>query len=925
MTDLNLNKDLNENKKIKFSPYLLFAFAVPALLFLIIYLLRSVYPLGEESVLVLDLNAQYVYFFEELRDILHGDGSLLYSWQRAMGGEFMGMFAYYVASPFNLLIALFPEKAITEALLVIFILKAGLSGFNFAVYLHFSGRAKNKFATVIFSTMYALMAYALVNGHNTMWIDALLFLPVLILGLESLINKRKYILYTIILAITVFANFYIGYMVCIFIVLYSFFYYFAYGYSDEYNETGESYHFIKSFLRILLFSLIAIAMAAVIIFTVYYSLKFGKNDFSDPKYDLNTKFNFFELFAKMLPNSYDTVRPKGLPFIYCGVLTLILLPIYFVTKKITPREKIWSGLILSALLFSFSGSTLDIFWHGLQNPNWLNYRYSFMLCFLMVTFAHKAFCFIKDIKFNHVVAVCFALIFIIISVQNQEYEYIDGILCIWLSLILVGVYLLTLYFHHKERGANFTALILAIIVSTELLINGYLNLDSLDRDVVFSSRTSYREFIDKVDPLVDYIHNKDDSFYRMEKTTHRKTNDNMTLDINGLSSSTSTLNASIIKLLNQFGYSSKSHWSKYLGGTPVSDSLLGIKYIIDTNSNSELYEEIYTTDNHRIYQNPYAMSIAFAVSTQLEGVDFNFYDNPFELLNEIVTAMLDEPETVMLFKPIENVTERTENANLEFATHDYMKYTPQNSASPASVGYSFTAGTTDEIFFFYPSEYPRKVNLSLNNRDWGTFFDNETDRIVSLGNFEADETIKFMATLKDENLYILREQSFFWYLDSEVFKDVFARLNENSFVIDEYTDTYFKGKITVDQKEELLFTSIPYDEGWHVICDGKELPLTMTGNSLLAAEIPQGDHVLELKYLPDCFVQGSVISCMGILLFAFIIILDLSIKNSRKKKEARVKESIDEFYQNFDFPELENTPEKPEKAIENTENEADPE
>lgn len=918
MTDLNLSTEIKQDKKIRFSPYLLLAFAVPALLFLIIYLLRDVYPLGEESVLVLDLNAQYVYFFEELRDILHGDGSLLYSWQRAMGGEFMGMFAYYVASPFNLLIAFFPEKSITEALLTIFILKAGLSGFNFAVYLHYSGRAKNKFATVIFSTIYALTAYAVVNGHNTMWIDALLFLPILILGLESLINKKKYILYTIILAITVMSNFYIGYMVCIFIVLYSFFYYFAYGYSDEYNETGESYHFIKSFLRILLFSLIAIAMAAVIIFTVYYSLKFGKNDFSDPKYDLNTKFNFFELFAKMLPNSYDTVRPSGLPFIYCGVLTLILLPIYFITKKISPREKIWSALILSALLFSFSGSTIDIFWHGLQNPNWLNYRYSFMLCFLMVTFAHKAFCFIKEIKFNHVVAVCLALIFIIVSVQNQEYEYIDGILCIWLSLILAGVYLITLYFHHKEKGENFTALILAIIVSTELLINGYLNLDSLDRDVVFSSRTSYREFIDELDPLVDYIHNKDDSFYRMEKTSHRKTNDNMTLDINGLSSSTSTLNASVIKLLNQLGYSSKSHWSKYLGGTPVSDSLLGIKYIIDTDQNSELYEQIHKTDDHRIYKNPYAMSIAFAVSTQMEEVDFNFFSTPFELLNATVTAMLGEKETVMLFKPIENVTESLQNTRSEYATHEYLKYTPINTSIDASISYMFTAGTTDEIFFFYPSDYPRKVDLSLNNRDWGTFFDNETDRIISLGSFDEDETVKLRATLQDENLYILRDQKYFWSLDTEVFKDVFARLDENSFAIDEYTATYFKGKITVDEKEELLFTSIPYDEGWHIICDGEELPLTMTANSLLAAEIPQGEHVLELKYLPDCFVQGSVISCMGIILFAVIVILDLSIKKSRKKKALKVKESIDEFYQNFDFSEVEEVSDKQEKT-ENTE------
>jgi len=891
-----------KNKKVKFRPYLLLAFFVPALLFLGVYLLREVYPISENSVLVLDLNAQYVYFFEELRDILLGQGSLLYSWQRAVGGEFMGMFAYYVASPFNLLIALFPENAITEALLTIFVLKAGLSGFNFAIFLHYSGRAKSVISTIIFSTMYALTSYALVNGHNTMWIDALLFLPLLILGLESLINKRKYKLYTIILAVTVFSNFYIGYMVCIFLVLYSVYYYLVYGYSDEYNKTGEKAHLIKSILRVLFFSLIALAISAVIILTVRYSLTFGKNDFSDPKYDLTSKFNLFELFAKFLPNSYDTVRPNGLPFVYCGVLSLILLPVYFFSKKSTVREKIGSALIISALVFSFSASTVDIFWHGMQNPNWLNYRYSFMLCFLLVTFAHQAFHYIKSIKFNHIVSVCATLVLLIILVQNEQYSYIDNVTCIWLSIILVGVYLLALYAFHKERGSNFTALVLAIIVSSELLINGFVCLDALDEDVIFSTRTSYREYIDSVSPIVEYIHDKDDSFYRMEKTEHRKTNDNMTLNINGISSSTSTLNASIIKLLNQFGYSSESHWSKYLGGTPVSDSLLGIKYIISEDSYyDDYYNKIHNDGNYTVYKNPNAMSLAFAVSKQFEQVDFNDYTTPFDLLNNVVTSMLGEEENVMLFKPVEYVTETFSNINKSYANAEYDKYVPVNKDNPAQLIYTFISGTTNELFFFYPSDYPREVSLELNNRDFGTFFGNETDRIISLGSFDDDRSMKFTVTLNDDVLYLLTNETYFWYLDKEVYDSVMTRLAECSYDIKEHSDTHLSGSITVKNQDMLLFTSIPYDEGWTITCDGKELPLIKTANSLLAAEIPQGTHKLEMKYLPDCFVKGSFISVIGILIFILVITLDIIVKLLRKRKQLKYQEDLDDFYEKLDY------------------------
>ena len=121
-------RDFILNKK-----YLLICFAVPALLTLLMYICFQVYPIGEASVLVLDLNGQYVYFFEGLRDILYGDGNLLYSFSRSLGGEFIGIFAYYLSSPFSILVALFPKENITEALLLMFILKAGACGLTFGI------------------------------------------------------------------------------------------------------------------------------------------------------------------------------------------------------------------------------------------------------------------------------------------------------------------------------------------------------------------------------------------------------------------------------------------------------------------------------------------------------------------------------------------------------------------------------------------------------------------------------------------------------------------------------------------------------------------------------------------------------------------------------------------------------------------------
>ena len=276
--------------------YLWLCFGIPVAIMYLIYLSMRIYPFGNGSVLVLDLNAQYVYFYEALRDFVWGDNSLLYTFSRQLGGEFMGIYAYYVASPLSYIVALFPKERILDALLCIFLLKTGLCGYTCGYYLSKITKADrlNKTNAVIFSAMYALCSYAIVQQNNSMWIDALIWLPILTYSIEQMIKYRKFKLYVISLALTIMSNFYIGYMVCIYVVLYFFYYYVAKSGNGENNPLGEKIHFAKSLLRIIVYSIIAVGISAVIIFTAYYSLTFGKTTFTDPKWEFGLKFDLMD-------------------------------------------------------------------------------------------------------------------------------------------------------------------------------------------------------------------------------------------------------------------------------------------------------------------------------------------------------------------------------------------------------------------------------------------------------------------------------------------------------------------------------------------------------------------------------------------------------------------------------------------------------
>ena len=919
--------------------YLALCMVIPAVLIYLIYLARGHHPFGDGCVLVLDLNGQYVWFFEALRNFVHGDADLLYSFARALGGEFLGIYAYYLASPLSFLVALFPKERMLEALTALFMLKGALCGLTFGLYIHKTSKKPNKMAIIIFSASYALCSYAIIQQHNTMWIDAVMWLPLITLGIESIIKHGKFKLYVVSLAIAVFSNYYIGYMICIYCAIYFFIYYFANGEKFRNNPMREKWHFLRSLGRIVGYSVLALGIAAFIILGAYYSLNFGKTTFSDPFASsswesFGLKFDLMDFLYKLLPGSYDTVRPQGLPFVYCGLLTLLLIPSYFLSKKYSMREKIFSGILLFVLFASFSLNIVDLAWHGFQKPNWLNYRYSFMFSFYLCVLACRAMADFENISLRVTMGMGGLIaLFCVVLQKHESGEYIkpDDFGCIYFSLIMVFAYLAVLAIMRKKNQKQVASFALVCVVVLELFVNGLLSINGLIMDVGCSTYSRYNDFLKNVRPIVETVQEKDDSFYRMEKTFYRSNNDNMALMMRGLSGSTSTLNKETVRFLNSLGYASKAHWTKYLGNTPVTDSLLGIKYLI---SDDDLYGTYYTAtdtiNGYTAYLNPYALSLGYGVSDDLLDFELGFveetvdeedddkgkegagiknainslkglvnewldieennasiyvddYENPFDRLNAILAAMLGEEEPIPVFIPISSSIETIGTERKNYA-HNEVGYKPKD-ASDTTAGIIMRVSSlpeTAEIFFYAPTDYPRevKLNLTVNSgkaENKGTFNGNDTARIISLGMLEEGSKLSLKLTLTGKDYYIKSGADCFWYMNMEVYEDVMSRLGQNQFKIEEYTEHSFEGTYTASRADELVLTTLAYDNGWQVWVDGEQVEITKALGALIAFRVggEAGEtHDIRIVYSPKTFTFGMIVSIISICLFILLIVLD---------------------------------------------------
>lgn len=888
------------NKLIE-KKYLYPSFLLPVAIMLLVYACLGMFPIGERTILILDMNGQYVYFFEQLRDVLSGNGSLLYTFERALGGEFFGIFTYYLASPLSLLVVLFPKAGITEAITAIMLLKCGLCGLSFSYYLD-KTRKKNVFGFTMFSTMYALCAYATTFQSNTMWIDALIWLPLVALGIERIIRTGHFKLFVIALALAVWSNYYIGYMCCIFVALYFFCYLFSHK-SEETNELKESYHGLKALGRVALYSFVALLIASLIIFIAYYSLSFGKSDFQNSDFAATLRFDIIDIIVKLFPGTYDTVRFEGHPNIYSGLLMLIMLPVYYFSSKISVREKIFYSLLCAIFLVSFSMNTVDLVWHGFQVPIWLNYRYSFMFSFIMLTMAYRGFEHYKDMDSKFFFKVCAVLIGALIVIQKTAtfFRYVDGNLTevmpdyevIWLSIGFIAIYMVVLYFYKHSKLPQTMAVVLLVCVSLEAFSASLINWGEQIADVGWASRTNYRSFVDRLTVATDIIQKEDNGFYRTEKTIFRKPNDAFALNMKGASEFNSTFNQGVVSFLKKTGFVSRSQSSKYFSGNEVIDSILGIKYIIGEGPTAEgvqkdfvsgLYDKTYVADeNMYIYKNPFALPIAYAVDDKIkEATVENDIISPFDYMECLVGNMLGK-EAVTLFDSCNYRVYSTSNCK-EYVGGVATEFRRTDSGRGASFSYSVTAVEDGSIYMFLPTPYSTKASVYINDEFFADMFQNDSYRIYNIGNYEKGDTVKIRFEYNHYRLYFYNDYPYFVQVNEKNLKSATDTLKAGGLNVTKHSDTKIEGTLTANESKTVL-TTIPYDSGWKVFVDGKRVDTFKSIETFIAFDVAAGEHDIVMKYQPTVLFVGMFTSALGVALFVLLIYVD------KRKRELNLYEA----------------------------------
>lgn len=884
-------------KKFSGIRYCLLAGACTAAIMTIVFFCYDLAPFGDITILRMDLYHQYGPLFAELYERITNLDSMLYSWKSGGGSSFLGNFYNYLSSPFAIIMLLAGHKNMPEAISLMIFLKAVTASFTFSYFISKKFKVQNPLVSA-FGVLYACSGYFIAYYWNVMWIDSFYLFPLVILGIEKLISERKMKLYTITLALTLITNYYMGYMVCIFSVLYFIYYYFSnYNFTETYfgklakREKGikgaiiwatnnlRNSRLLDSGVRFAFTSISAALVGAFALLPVFYILRSCSATSGSWPIEFKTYFSIFDFLANHLAYLDPTIRSSGtdvLPNVYCGILTVMLVPLFIFSNKIQLREKIFSIAILGIMFASCYTNYLNFIWHGFHFPNDLPYRFSYMYSFLLLIFAFRALQNIKEYTNRQIIGVGVATVFFIILVQEIGSKNFSET-GVWICIAFILIYCLALGIlkNDKYPYAAAAALILCSCCAEYTVAN--TNNYSMDQAKI-NFVGDYDDF-QKIKTKIDKYEGNDD--YRMELTELRARMDPCWYYYNGVSTFSSMAYEKVSNMQSHLGmFSNYINSYTYNRQTPVYNSFFALDYIVDNDTgsaaemNPELYTKIGAVAKYTAYENRYQLPIAFR--TEEEILQWSHDNpNPFEVQSGLFGAATG---IHTVYNDMEFNSISGNGVNCTDLSGSGMGYFPYSVTQEygASATFEFKVRESGNGYIYLKSSNNDIPNITVTLPDGTTVIQyiDTKPHILDLGELKKGETITIYAPFNAMNSGYLYFNAV--TLDMESFTEGFNKLKNDSLNVETFEETYIKGDINVSE-DGVLYTSINYDEGWSVFIDGEKVnedEIYDIGNeALLGVAIKEGKHTVEFKYVPKGIYEGFIISSISIILLLVICLI----------------------------------------------------
>lgn len=866
--------------------HLWLSFFLPVFILGAIFLALGIRPFGHATLLTNDLYHQIAPFLLELRRKIYSGDSLFFSWNIALGTSFLPSIAYYCASPLNILTLLFPEKYFLDVITLMVLIRVGLSGLSFSLFVRGKYGAENKFV-LLGSILYALSGFVLSYNWVIMWMDAYVLLPLIVLGIWKIITEKRFILYVATLFLAIYSNFYMGFIVCIFSLIFSFILFF------DAKEQGRSQPIVPVLFRFFAGSIVAAGMSAVLTFPVLaqiLSSVSGSGTFSEMKF-VDLTFTPFDLASRLMFFSDPVIR-VGLPNIYCGVIAFSVIPLYIACRRFSIQRKVLMIGLLMFMYLSMAMPRINLLWHGMRSPHQFPYRQSFLFIFVLVIMlveilVHFDFSGIKIIVVSFVL--CVSTIVATALVFDRGMNMARWVTSLGALTLYFAIYLYMQRKKDNEKLLDRVSKILLLAVILEVFFFTGFALRFIVENEGLTFDRSFAQHAHSISSEVDQIDSN--QFYRSVLLPEDSSNDGASLDIKSLSGFTSLLPRETVQFFSGLGLANNDLNSIGSDGlAPASRMLLGVRHVIsydDGMTVSEYLGKEAITDpeeaakgfneqsenmifgDYRIATDDRVLPIGYLIPESAMGFMMSLNASAFANTNafaqRIGAAPLYQIRDFDIMNQV-NIEEAEDNQVFSVIASEeasYLELQPQGFEEGERVYLHIQNVTKVGLILQYKNLDTQEISEKR--------FIPEESQIVDCGLMPESNEIFTIRVLIPAHRSVGDVRIALASSDTAAIENAFELLNQSTLEDIKYTSRSFSGIITVSEGDVLLLT-VPYDKGWHATVDGKHQESEKAFGALLSIRLSEGKHTVSFNFEPEGFRAGVATTLISILAFTSMCI-----------------------------------------------------
>ena len=861
---------------------ILLAMLITLVFMIVTMIVSKVGPFGGGSYTMVDSMHQYVPFFADYKDKLVNHGSMFFTWKVGMGVNFQSLFFYYLACPLNLLVAFVSKSGIPTFMTILTVLKIVFSAGAFSYYLsRHKGGVKNTTLITAFGTAYALNNYMLGYMWNVEWLDCIMVFPLIILGFEKLMDKGDPKLYCLSLTYCLWCNYYIAYMVCLFLVLW----YFT-------ESHGGVKKFFSHIIRFAGYSILAGAMTAVSLLTAYM----GIMQTAAGKMEL-PKWTWYQNIKELLKAHLIFTNPikmnvfDGGANLYCGTFVILLAFVYLFIEKEKLVQRIGKFLLLAVLIVSCNNELLNYIWHGFHNQYGIPNRFTFLYMFVLLTMAYRAALRLRYISGYYITSALFLaggfwsyIIYSTYGAGNQSgiKAYMKPEI-IWTVVITLGCYFLFMLRRTGLKKSKILTVVMSIAFVTDIIFAADHSMDYIGCANAANSMRRADEMEDVTAAAHKMAEEEGAVFYREDMINPYIIDEATMNGMNSIGIFCSTVRGETVTATGKLGFYTGANEYLYFGACHGTNMLFGVRHIYATRADyfnpDETTPLIYESDASNVYKNNFALPVAYMVGDKVASIDL-LHGRDIINVNELVAGAADNDQELYKDKHFD-MTASGEKAKawVDGYTSDLVGYAADGSGKPI-VKASFVVDKDGRYVVDIIANNVYKVRYRKN--DVQTGYDRYQSQIFDLGELKAGDKVELCVEFNDS--YSKNGSVRFDYaeLDKVVLANDYAKLSEHAIDLSEAKDGYLKG--TIDAGEGgTMFIAVPYDEGWSAYVDGKKVKINKVQTAFMGIELSAGTHDIELKYTAPGFWPGMLLTMAAWCVFVFLLMSNKA-RNERKKK-----------------------------------------